>query len=118
MMRSHDEALRQGAIAKDTYPVRGSLGEAGGAQRFLVNGGAVRERLVQVADVDNQKTARPRGIAEASLGDSPKQGHLAAFEHADWHIGAGAGPLPLAAAGGRLAVAAARAPANALFALQ
>src|SRR5262249_48942561 len=67
--------------------------------------------------VDDQEDAVPGGVAEAALGDAPEQRHLAALEQLARHVGAGAGPLALAAARGRLAVAAARTPADPLLAL-
>src|SRR5262249_19476736 len=60
----------------------------------------------------------PAGMAEAALRHAAEQGHLAALEGEDWLLGAGTGPLALAAARRGLAVAAAGPPADALLALQ
>src|SRR5262249_40971490 len=72
----------------------------------------------EVADVDHVVELVPGGVAEAALGDAAEQLHLAAFEELRRLLGAGAGPLALAAAGGGLAVAGADAAADALRAPQ
>src|SRR5262249_788750 len=106
------------AVAQDADAVGRPLGEADALQRLLVDRLAFLERLVEVADVDDVEGAVPGGVAEAAFGDAAEQLHLPALEQRRRLLGAGAGPLTLAAARGRLAVAAADAAADALLALE
>src|SRR5262249_13430526 len=82
------------------------------------DGGAVGERLVEVADVDNVVLLVPGTVAETALGDAAEELHLAAFKERRRLLGTSAGPLALGAARGCLAVAGADAAPNALLALQ
>ena len=76
---------------------------------------AVVEDRAEVADVDRQEMTVPGGMAEAAFGDAAEKLHLAAFKERGGLLGAGAGPLALAAARRGLAVSAARTPADALL---
>src|SRR5262245_42465085 len=55
-------------------------------------------------------------MAEAALGDAAEERHLAAFEGPAWFLGAGAGPLALAAARAGFAHAGAGPAADAFLA--
>src|SRR5262249_35217767 len=101
--------------AQDADAVGRAVGQPGFLQGLGVDGGAVVEGAVQVADVHHEVMPVPGGVAEAALGDAAEELHLAALEEGGRLLGAGAGPLALAAARGGLAVAAADAAADALL---
>src|SRR5579864_1432859 len=78
---------------------------------------AISKMLINIADIYDQEALVPGGMAEAALGDASDQHHLAAFLELAGEVGAGAGILALAAAGGSFAAPAADAPADALLPL-
>ena len=117
MMRFDDQSLGHIAVAQNADAIGRSIGQSRLPQRLLIDGGAVGKGFIQIAHVDHEIAMGPSGVTEAALGDAAKERHLAAFKCALGHIGAGAGPLAFAAAGSRLAVTAARAPAHALLPL-
>src|SRR5262249_603911 len=116
VVRAHSQPLGQFAVAQDADAVAWPLGQPRLAQRRAVHGGAVRERLVEIADVHDEILPRPGGVAEAALGDATEQRHLAAFKDFRRFVGAGTGAVAVAGGGGGVAVAAADAPAHALLA--
>src|SRR5262249_21151198 len=105
-------------FTKDANAVGRALRQARLAQRGWIDGRAVVECFVKVADIDDEKASCPGSLAEAALGDAAEKLHLAAFEERGRLLGAGAGPLALTAACAGLAVARARTAADALLALQ
>src|SRR5262249_42005715 len=116
VMRLHRQLLRHLAGAENAHAVRRALGEAGLLERFGVNGVAVLECLVEIADIHDVILLVPAFVGEAALGNAAEERHLAAFERERGLLGAGAGVLALAAARRRLAVARARPAADALLA--
>src|SRR5262249_36453028 len=114
--RLYRQLLTQLAVAQNTYTIGGSPGKTGFCPRGPVDRRAVRKG-VQVADVDDVEGPRPGGVGEAALGNPAEERHLAALKVEPEMPGAGAGPLPLGAAAGSLAVARADAPADSLAAL-
>src|SRR5690606_3377376 len=109
------ELAGQFAAAENLDGVATAIDEALLAQRLLIDGGAVIEG-VEVADVDDFIDVAEHGVAEALLGKSAMQRHLAAFK-AGADALAGAGLLALVALAGSLAVTGAFAAADALAAL-
>src|SRR5258707_4304613 len=118
MMRPNDKPLGHLSGAKNSNALRRPVGQAGFAEGLLIDGGAVGKGLVQIAHVDDEISMGPASVTEATLRKASKEGHLAAFKTCLGLIGSGAGPLALAAAGGGLAVAAARTPADTLLPLE
>ena len=70
-----------------------------GLQGGVHDGLTVLKALVQLGHVDNGHSRTERNIAEALLGKSAMQGHLATFK-AGTHSAAGTGLLPLVSATG------------------
>src|SRR5262249_26959616 len=118
VVRLDHQPLGHLAGAEDAHPVRWAFRQASLAQHRRIDRGAVGEVLVEIADIDHVIVLVPGGMTEAALGDAAEQLHLAAFKQLRRLLGAGTGPLALAAARRRLAVAAARSAADALLAPQ
>src|SRR5262249_653539 len=103
--------------AQDAHAVGRSLGEADLFQACGIDGGAVVEAPLEVANVDDQVIPGPGSLAETALRNTAEERHLAALEARVKDLGARAGILALAAAARGLAVPAADATANALLEL-
>src|SRR5205814_2150719 len=90
VMGLHGELLGELTGAEDAHAVAWSVGEASLLEGVGIDGIAVLERLVEVADVDHVILLIPGFVGEAALGDAAKERHLAAFEGPLKAFGAGA----------------------------
>src|SRR5262249_15476638 len=100
---------------QDAHAVGRALGEPLGLERRRVDPVAGGEDAVDVAHVDDVVVLAPGVLAEAALGQAAEQRRLTALEQGTEDLGAGARVLALAAAAGRLAVAAADAAPDPLL---
>src|SRR5947207_12395339 len=114
-MRLDDELLGDVAGSQDAHAVSRALGEADTLERRSIDGVAVIERLIDVADVDYVEFLIPGLVREPALGDAAEQRHLTAFESEARLLGAGARVLALGAARSGLAMPAARPAADAFL---
>src|SRR5262249_54187276 len=96
--------FRHFALAQDANAFGRSVRETRLPKRVAIDRRAVLEVLVQIADIDDEKVFRPGGVTEAAFRDAAEELHLPAFEEGRRLLGAGAGPLALAAARAGLAV--------------
>src|SRR4051812_10022103 len=110
----HRQLLGQLAIAEDANALRRSLGKANCLKSRGVDRGPLIEGI-QIAYVNDVINLVPSAMAKTTLRDAPKKRHLAAFECKQRLFRAGARVLPLAAARGGFAHAAADAAADAFF---
>src|SRR5262249_29318547 len=118
MVGLDNQPFGQLAVAENPHSISGPSRQPGFAQGILIDHIPIGKGFVQGADVNNMKLAIPSAMAKTALWDAAKQRHLSALKRWRRHVGAGTGVLALAAARGRLAVAAANTPTNSLLAFQ